>query len=689
MSLQDASDEIPTAYQNLEEVQASSPTQTSLHTRDEASENRSSLDRGLRVPRAEDSQRSEEQEENYTTSVGDEDCEIPDDYQNLDEFRASSPIQTSLHTRDEAPENRSSLDRGLRVPRAEESQRSEEQEEKYTTSVGDEDCEIPDDYQNLDEFRASSPLKASFDTDDVLKSAKSTRKGFEKPEQQEWKDDSRGNVGSQTSRVGSTINNDAIPTELKLLSPVQTQTSHQQSRPKAVDSKAEICSTEFLSARLSSQHELPQGNDVNVRRSSSDREVTWPLSENRSPPASAHKEGHDQNRQSSSHRRVSKLEIEVYTVSYLIFFSILGTLARLGLEALTLYPGAPVQTSLLWANVGGSLLMGFLFEDRKLFGEKWSSPSLLAKETTGKDMEKNHSYAHFRGSPNLREISKKEHAELKRTIPLYLGLTVGFCGSFTSFSSFLKDAFLALGNALPVPISHASLAPVAPLINVSRNPGYGFMAVTAVIITTTGLCLGALQFGVHLALTFEPIIPAIPLFFVQKIMDRTMVLMAWICWLGTLFIAIFPPDRPGASAGRSTWAKETWRGDAAFALVFAPLGCLLRFYASLHLNGRQPSFPLGTFTVNMLGTAMVGLFFDLQHVPVGDRAGCQVLQGLMDGFCGCLTTVSTWVVELKMLRLKHAYSYGAASIAGGLGLMVIIMGSLQWTTGFQATVCGH
>lgn len=621
-------------------------------------------------------------------SLQDASYEIPTAYQNLEEVRALSPTQASLNSRDETPENRLSLDRGLRVSRAEGSQRFEEQEEKYTIPVRDGDCEIPDDYQNLDEYRASSPLKASFDTDDVLKLAKSMRKGFEKPEQQEWKDNPKVHIGSQTSRVGSTINNDAIPTELKLLSSVQTQISHRQSRPKAVDSRAENYSTEFLSVRLSGQHELPQGNDVNVRRSSSDREVTSPLSENRSPPASAHKEGHDQNRQSSSHRRVSKLETEVYTVSYLIFFSILGTLARLGLEALTLYPGAPVQTSVLWANVGGSLIMGFLYEDRKLFGGKWSSPSLLTKETIDKDMEKNCSNAHFRGSQNLREISKKEQAALKRTIPFYLGLTVGFCGSFTSFSSFLKDAFLALGNALPVPISHASLAPVAPLINVSRNPGYSFLALTAVIITTTGLCLGALQFGVHLALTFEPFIPAIP-FFVHKIMDRTMVLMAWICWLGTIFIVIFPPDRPGASAGRSTWAKETWRGDAAFALVFAPLGCLLRFYASLRLNGRQPSFPLGTFTVNMLGTAMVGMFFDLQHVPVGDRVGCQLLQGLMDGFCGCLTTVSTWVVELKILRLKHAYFYGAASIAGGLGLMVIIMGSLQWTTGFQATMCGH
>lgn len=38
---------------------------------------------------------------------------------------------------------------------------------------------------------------------------------------------------------------------------------------------------------------------------------------------------------------VSRLATQIYTLSYLILFSIFGTLARLGLQALTSYPGAP------------------------------------------------------------------------------------------------------------------------------------------------------------------------------------------------------------------------------------------------------------------------------------------------------------------------------------------------------------
>jgi protein CrcB len=173
----------------------------------------------------------------------------------------------------------------------------------------------------------------------------------------------------------------------------------------------------------------------------------------------------------------------------------------------------------------------------------------------------------------------------------------------------------------------------------------------------------------------------------RKFFDRTIVAISWLAWLGAILMTIFPPDRPWGPASKQSWADETWRGQALFALVFAPLGCLVRFYASLHLNKRMESLPLGTFAVNISGTLVLGMCFDLQHVGAGGKVGCQVLQGIMDGFCGCLTTVSTWVVELKGLRRRHAYRYGALSVGvAGAGL-ILIMGGLRWTKGFQEIVC--
>jgi fluoride ion exporter CrcB/FEX len=211
------------------------------------------------------------------------------------------------------------------------------------------------------------------------------------------------------------------------------------------------------------------------------------------------------------------------------------------------------------------------------------------------------------------------------------------------------------------------------------------MAVCAVVILTLSVCYSALKVGAHLAIYTERITPTIPFHFTRRIVDPAVAFIAWSAWLGAVFMAIWPPDRPGGPQSSGSWARETWRGQAIFACVFAPLGCLARFYASLKLNALIPSFPLGTFTVNIFGTAVLAMAYDLQHVQIdgaglgGGRIGCQVLQGIMDGFCGCLTTVSTWILELDALKRRHSYMYGSASVLAGLAMMVVIMGSVRWT----------
>ncbi|KAI3086275.1 hypothetical protein CBS147339_119 [Penicillium roqueforti] len=364
---------------------------------------------------------------------------------------------------------------------------------------------------------------------------------------------------------------------------------------------------------------------------------------------------------------LSKHATHIYTVSYLIFFSLWGTLARLGLQALTFYTGAPVVTGVLWANVAGSLVMGFLSEDQQLFREEWGKTITKEAPADAVDTEP--------------KVKSRKHMAVKKTIPLYIGLTTGFCGCFTSFSSFIRDVFLALANALPDP----SLPTGSHIA--SRNGGYSFMALVAVIILTVSLSLSALIVGAHIALALTRVTPTVPFAFTRRVLDPLVVMLAWGCWLGAVFLAIWPPDRHKG--------PDVWRGRAVFAIVFSPLGCLLRFYVSLHLNGRIPTFPLGTFTVNIFGTIIEGMCYDLQHVSdlggvvPAALTGCQVLQGVMDGFCGSTTTISTWVAELKGLsHRRHAYLYGSASVLVALGFLVVIMGSLLWTRGFDEPVCG-
>lgn len=354
--------------------------------------------------------------------------------------------------------------------------------------------------------------------------------------------------------------------------------------------------------------------------------------------------------------RVSKLLTQLYTISYLIFFAILGTLARVGLAALTYYPGAPITFTVLWANFGGSLIMGFLVEDRQLFSD--DSPAINGTSKRSDEEQ---------GSGWEAKVAeaKKAHMAVKKTIPLYIGLATGFCGSFTSFSTFISEAFLAMSNSLTTPgISTPQ----------GRNGGYSFMALLAVILVTVCLSLSALYLGAHLALVAERFTPSLRYPTTRRILDPLVMILGWGSWLGAVLLAIFPPH-------------NVWRGRIIFSLVFAPLGCLLRFYLAIYLNGKVASFPVGTFAANIFGTAILGMGYDLAHVSMGGVVGCQVLQGLEDGFCGCLTTISTWVAELSSLRRKHAYIYGTSSVVAALVLMIAIMGGLRWSDGFSPLLC--
>ncbi|KAF4980305.1 hypothetical protein FZEAL_3676 [Fusarium zealandicum] len=370
----------------------------------------------------------------------------------------------------------------------------------------------------------------------------------------------------------------------------------------------------------------------------------------------------------TKNRRVSRLATELYTHSYLVLFAILGTLARLGLTALTHYSGTPIIFNTVWSNFAGSLIMGFLAEDRMLFRNEWGNATY--DDATKRAEQKRREEEEGSGSSQRKDVdleaAKRTHLATKKTIPLYIGLATGFCGSFTTFSSFIKDVFLALSNQMVTPGWSAS--------PVSRNGGYSFMAMWAVIITTVSLSLSGLFIGAHLSIGLERFTPTIPFTLGRRILDPLGVLLGWGCWLAAVLLAVFPPH-------------SIWRGQALFSLVFAPLGCLLRFHLSLRLNGKMASFPVGTFAANVLGTVLLGMSWDLAHVPLGGVVGCQVLQGIQDGFCGCLTTISTWVAELGSLRRRSSWIYGTMSVVVSLVLMIAIMGGLRWSDGYSKLLC--
>lgn len=119
------------------------------------------------------------------------------------------------------------------------------------------------------------------------------------------------------------------------------------------------------------------------------------------------------------------------------------------------------------------------------------------------------------------------------------------------------------------------------------------------------------------------------------------------------------------------------------------MGALCRWQLS-RFNPFTPSFPLGTFTANITGTLILGIAVVIQgrsSVTSISSISCAILHGIDTGFCGCLSTISTFAVELDTLIRKHAYVYATVSIGVGLVLLVLVVGIPTWILGFKAT-CG-
>ena len=123
----------------------------------------------------------------------------------------------------------------------------------------------------------------------------------------------------------------------------------------------------------------------------------------------------------------------------------------------------------------------------------------------------------------------------------------------------------------------------------------------------------------------------------------------------------------------------SWRHKATSALLFSYPGTLTRYLLSIYLNPRSKVFPLGTFAANAIGTALLGLFRVLQGLPSPvSPTACSLLQGLGDGYCGCLSTVSTFATEVATLGGWASWFYVLVSWVVGQLLLLLIMGPSFW-----------
>jgi CrcB protein len=70
-----------------------------------------------------------------------------------------------------------------------------------------------------------------------------------------------------------------------------------------------------------------------------------------------------------------------------------------------------------------------------------------------------------------------------------------------------------------------------------------------------------------------------------------------------------------------------------------------------------------------------------------NNLNCVLVQGIMTGFCGCLSTMSTFVNELRNMSMKLAWWYAFVSTGVSGVIAVLIIGVYKWTGNELVTIC--
>lgn len=354
--------------------------------------------------------------------------------------------------------------------------------------------------------------------------------------------------------------------------------------------------------------------------------------------------------------------------------TILGNYARQGLEYLTNYEPSYVRpTTVLWANCGGCIMMGLCQDLRELFF-----------------------------------YANEYHV-------LFLSITTGFCGSFSSFSTMIIEMFTYSASLTNENIATGSRLP---------NRAYGIMEFLSVMIVHLGVSLSGLLLGRKLGK--EVLIP----YFISRptktevsltdneptepsdnsgeVIEKTDSYVepeyytprwcVYILFGLDLFLTYMSIPILVMIIILTAFYGNYSRGVWTLPVLFGIPGSFLRYYLSKWFNNRKSlsMFPVGTFIANISATLILSILIMVQRGQkngqtheriINNKNTCHIVQALGSGFCGSLSTVSTFINEAHQKDISYILRYYFITIFCAYCLCVITLGSYSWTRGLTLPVC--
>jgi len=125
-----------------------------------------------------------------------------------------------------------------------------------------------------------------------------------------------------------------------------------------------------------------------------------------------------------------------------------------------------------------------------------------------------------------------------------------------------------------------------------------------------------------------------------------------------------------------------WKAILAIGLGGA-LGALLRWWLGLKLNAYLPAIPPGTLAANLIGGYVVGMA--VAFLGTYSALAPEWRLFVITGFCGALTTFSTFSAEVVTLmqqgRALWALGAAGAHLIGSIVMTFAGIGTVVWIRG--------
>ena len=373
-----------------------------------------------------------------------------------------------------------------------------------------------------------------------------------------------------------------------------------------------------------------------------------------------------------------KLRDKLHLYLCILTATVIGNCARMGITDLSSYELAFMQPiTVLWANCTSNIAMGFM-------------QAMLAE-------------------PGFME----EH------MILFMTITTGFCGAYSSFSGMVVSIFEHSTSLTTFEVKNEKQLP---------NPGYGVMAFLSVTMAHMFMCMSGLLFGRKLATDiiiryfsveyvvpegFEGDITSCDIFdsesdhTIEENMHNDEGKQVTLCkkpcpGLRWLFLAI---DHTMAALGiplaiilvvLASYYDNYSRAKWTLPSLFGFFGAFLRYGLSTNLNSVFKWFPLGTFIANVGATLLTAILAIINRgrraphsdLPIANTVHkCRIVYALIEGFCATLSTVSAFIHEGYVMSFFHMLSYYGISIGASYISCVVTLGAFAWRRGLVDPLC--